>query len=290
MENENEEVFFPGLIESPEDSRDFPLSAVAPIPAVITDDMPRTFNIPIHNQGSNPSCVGHSCAAIRSYLAYKQGIEIEFDGEWIYNQCKKIDGIPDTKGTYFRAGLQVLQKVGAMPVGGGDPAKWKINAYAKIDDLSKLDKANFLFGAVLAGFRGSNPGWQQAKVRAPLAGEAVWGHAIARVGYGRDKFGIIQNSWGDKKGDKGIFYHPADYLPFEAWVVVADNQLEAPSGVAGYVAKDYIKDGKTTARVNLRSDYAGPVVKILAAGTRVKEYAETLEVVNGILWEYVEVV
>jgi hypothetical protein len=51
-----------------------------------------------------------------------------------------------------------------------------------------------------------------------------------------------------------------------------------------------MKKQGATARVNLRRDYSGSVIKVLAAGIKVKEYAETLEVVNGILWEYVEVI
>jgi hypothetical protein len=289
---QKEETIFPGLLPSPEDIRDFPLSAVAPIPAAIPDNMPRTFNIPIHNQGSNPSCVGHSGAVLRSYLAYKQGIEIEFDGEWLYQQCKLIDGMPDVKGTYFRSALQVMQKVGAMPINGGDPAKWKIGAYAKVDDLKRLNEANFLYGMLLSGFTGSNPGWQQSHIRAPLAGEATWGHAIGRCGYGRDKYGIIQNSWGEGKGNCGIFYHPQDYNPFESWFVMTDNLLSAPAGVYGYAAKDYIQDGKVTSSIglNLRITPGGKVIKVLPVGTKVKEYAEQMEIVNGILWEYVEVI
>jgi hypothetical protein len=286
----NEQTFFPGLLPSPEDSRDFPLSAISPIPANITDNMPRTYDIPIHNQGSSPSCVGHACAVIRSYLAYKQGIKIEFDGEWIYQQCKLIDGMPGVKGTFFRAGLEVLRKVGARPIDGGDPAKWKIEAYAKVDNIDQLDEATVLFGAVLQGFRGSNQGWRQATIREPKEGEAQWGHAVARTGFGRDKFGIIQNSWGEKKGDRGIFYCPPEYQTFENWVVTLDKVLEAQPGLAGYVAKDYVVNGKTTARVNLRRTPSGTVIKVLPAGTAVKEYPEEQEIVNGILWIYCEVI
>lgn len=283
-------MFLPGLIASPEDIRDFPLSAVAPIPATIPDEMPRTFNIPIHNQGSNSSCVGHSGAVLRSYLAYKQGVKIEFDGEWLYQQCKLIDGMPEVKGTYFRAVLQVMQKVGAMPLGGGDPAKWKIGPYVNVDDVSQLDTANFLYGMVLCGFKGSNPGWSRAHIRAPRENETIWGHAVDRCGFGRDKNGIIQNSWGEEKGDKGIFYHAPDYAPFERWVVL-DVLPQPQSLVYGYAAKDYIKDGKVTSSIglNLRITPGGNVIKVLPVGTKVKEYPEQMEIVNGILWEYVEV-
>jgi len=288
---QNTELFLPGLIASPVDARDFPMSAVAPIPAEIPDNMPRTFKIPIHNQGSNPSCVGHAGAVLRSYLAYKQGIAIEFDGEWLYQQCKLIDGIPEVKGTYFRAVLQIMQKVGAMPLGGGDPVKWKIGAYGMVDDLSRLDEATFLYGMLLSGFTGSNPGWQEAHVRTPLPGESQWNHAIDRCGYGRDKNGILQNSWGDKKADKGIYYHPPIYLPFESWFVKTDNLLTPPAGVYGYAAKDYIQDGKVIAKIglNLRITPNGKVIKVLPVGTKVKEYPEQMEIVNGILWEYIEV-
>jgi hypothetical protein len=60
--------------------------------------------------------------------------------------------------------------------------------------------------------------------------------------------------------------------------------------LAGYVAKDYVVNGKTTARVNLRRTPSGTVIKVLPAGTAVKEYPEEQEIVNGILWIYCEVI
>jgi hypothetical protein len=292
MDNNNDfdlDSFVGGLIESPDDDRDFPMSAVQPILASIPSDMPRTFQIPIQNQGTNPSCVGHACAIIRSYLAFKQGIDQVFDEEWIYRQCKQIDGMPNTPGTFFRAGMQVMQKVGAMPSGGGDPSLWKIDAYAKVDDLDALDRANFLFGAILCGFKGSNPGWAQSHVRAPLAGETQWQHAIARVGFGADKNGIIQNSWGMKMGDNGLFYHSPDYLPFEAWICIVGKLPQAQSGLDGYIAKQYVASGKTLANVNLRDEPAGNIIKVLPAGTAVKEFPDEVETVGGIVWEYIVV-
>jgi hypothetical protein len=291
MENE---TIFPGLLPSPKDDRDYMLSAVAPIPAHIPAEMPRTFDLPISNQGSNPSCVGHTCAAIRSYLAYKQGIEIQFDGEWIYQECKKIDGLPNVKGTFFRAGMWVLKNIGAMPLGGGNPGDWKIGAYAQVDDLSfeGLNRANFLFGAVLTAFTGSNPGWQQAHIRAPRSGETNWNHATAREGYGLDGNGIIQNSWGIKKGDNGIFYNPMVYRPFEAWIVSQDLLLNAPKVVTGWIAADVpntIKDNTLIGRLNLRETANGKIIKTLPVDTKFNVIG-TSGIIGGHVWDNVQII
>jgi len=60
-----EKSFSTGLIASPEDIRDIPLSAIAPIPVRIPESLPPIFDLEILDQNGYPACVGFSCAAIK---------------------------------------------------------------------------------------------------------------------------------------------------------------------------------------------------------------------------------
>lgn len=211
-----------GLLKSPQDYRDIPMSSVYKK----FTDLPQNYRIPyelkIKNQGSTPQCVGYSCATMKEEKERREQNFLEFEPAWIYRECKKIDGIPEVQGTYFRAGLKVLQKTGAKPEGNGDFSDYRIGAYVKIKpNFESIKQAIYEYGVVLGGFEGSNEGWAQANIRAPYRSEHVWGHAVAIVGWTANKL-IIHNSWGKGKGDKGYFYTTKDYLPFEVWAILSD--------------------------------------------------------------------
>ncbi len=146
--------------------------------------------------------------------------------DWLYQQCKLIDGLPaGTQGTTFRAMLSVLKNVGCMQKGGNPNdsatiAKYKIKGYVQVStDIQSLKTAIYNFGVVLIGFHGSDNGWQTAVIRAPLPGETIWGHATSGKGY--NEINVRgQNSWGQQWGDNGDFYFGQEYTPFEAWAVV----------------------------------------------------------------------
>lgn len=248
----------PGLIESPTDFRDIPLSAIKKrfVP------LPKKYRIPyvlnVKNQGHKPHCVGYSCATLKEFLERREGNNIQFDGDWIYRECKKIDGIPDFQGTYFRSGLKVLQKVGAMPVGGGNPDKYRIGGYVRVDtDFESLKQAIYEFGAILIGFIGSNGGWKTAFIRKPKSGETQWGHAIAGIGY-EITYVDGQNSFGENWGDEGLFHFAKDYRPIEAWAVPVD----LPNDWKELLGKDKEKP-KYFFKNNLWHGLKGEEVKIL---------------------------
>lgn len=144
---------------------------------------------------------------------------------WIYNECKKLDGIPDAEGTFFRVGMKVLKATGAKPLDSleTEAKKYKIGGYAQVDNLSfeGLKSAIYQNGVILAGFRGSDEGWKTAYVRTPKTSEKQWGHAISLIGWNKNYL-IGQNSWGKGWGENGLFYIPKDYLPMEAWAVLVD--------------------------------------------------------------------
>jgi len=225
-----------GLIKSPTDFRDINIKQV--LGSINLQPLPENYRIPyslpIYYQGIKPICVGESCATIKNEKEARENNETIFDGEWIYNECKKIDGIPDIQGTYFRTGLQILQKVGAKPLSispvQGVPATFKIGSYVSVDtDFESLKRAIIASGAILLGFYGDDAGWQTAYIKKPKT--IQWGHAVSAIGFTKDYI-IFQNSWGDNWGDKGLGYISKDYLPFEAWAVLTDlptiNKIEKP--------------------------------------------------------------
>lgn len=248
----------PGLIESLLDYRDVPLTAVKKEFAPRPDKYRIPYNLTITNQGNTPHCVGHACATIKEFLEMREGNDIKFDGDWIYNECKKIDGIPDVKGTYFRTGLKVLQKIGAMPIGGGDPSKYRIGGYARVDcEFNTLKQAIYEFGAIFVGFRGSNGGWKTAFIRKPKSGEREWGHATTGVRY-EITYIDGQNSWGENWGDEGLFHFTKDYKPIEVWCVLVD----LPNNWKELLGEDKTKP-KHSFKNNLYHGLASPDVIIL---------------------------
>jgi len=217
-----------GFVASPIDYRDIPLSAVS----IGINPTPDSYKIPykltVKDQGTKPICVACVGATIKEYLERKKGNVIEFDEDWLYAECKKIDGIPNTKGTYFRTVLAVMKNVGCMPK-GGDPtdletiAKHRIAGYAQITPITfeNIRRAIYEYGAILMGFYGSNGGWQTIVIKAPKKGETIWGHATTGIGF-EAVINDGQNSWSEQWGNCGLFQFLKDYLPFEAWSVVLD--------------------------------------------------------------------
>jgi hypothetical protein len=292
-----EKITNPGLIKSPPDNRDYALSSYTHAIKRYPKDKPCPYNLHIQNQWFNPSCVGHSCSTVKEGLErIKRNVKI-LDGEWLYNECKKVDGIPDFSGTYLRTGLKVLKELGIKPADGGDPAEYKIKAYARVDDLSFEGIKRYLsvYHFLIAGFHGSNEGWGKEVIRPPKEGESIWGHAVSIIGYDENHL-LGQNSWGDfywvHGNSGGYFKAPKDYLPFEAWAVLLDapNEIEHISDkIQGYVASEFTKIHKgqriTTHNLNLRREptTSSDVIQTIPKGTAIKTNGDIIESI-GFNW------
>ena len=250
-----EKTLYTGLIPSPRDDRDYILSSSMPTVKRYPKEKPLPFDLDIHDQTIIPSCVGMSCAAIKEGSERLEKVDKVFDGHWIYYKCKEIDNYSG-KGTYLRTGFKVLKDTGAKPsdvdpdkLSEENPIKYRIKAYARVDDISfeGLKKALSIYHFLVAGFKGSNEGWKEELIRPPKEGESEWGHAVTLVGYDEDHI-IGQNSWGDyswvHNDSGGYFKTTKDYLPFEAWAVLLDKPNEISTvkdEVKGYVAYEFTK-------------------------------------------------
>jgi len=238
--------FVPGIVQSPPDYRDW-LYAVrgGPLPATL----PIKFwlpEYPVGNQDKLGSCGGWASAAVKEYQENSNGYFLyRFSPLFIYQECKKIDGLPDQEGTTLKAAMQVLQKVGTClersypymvvkpfpqpsPKVYEEAANFKIGSYVKIQTLEELKAAvmDTRTGAVLAGvlvaenFLSPEPG---GLVPLP-GGHILGGHAIAVTGWddnlehcyadGKVRKGFLRfrNSWGAKWGDKGYGWLPYDFF------------------------------------------------------------------------------
>jgi len=275
--------FSTGLIASPYDKRDILTAEIIPEIKRIPKECPCPFDLSILNQNGFPHCVGYSGAGIKQYLEAKEKIWKIYDGSWLYRECKKIDGMPDLDGTYFRILLKVLQKIGAKPLNEleSEAGKYKIGAYAQVLPLTfdELKKMIFLYGVVLLGFYGDDIGWQNDYIKPPQT--TKWGHAVFGISYD-ESYIYFQNSWGENWGIKGIGHFDKNYLPFEAWIPLIDfpTKYQGIDLIAdGYVAKEYLKAIKyypgqevkvnTIWGLRLRREPMGTILEILPNGKEI---------------------
>ncbi len=204
-----------------EDKRDFPAAKL------VYAEMPLPTNFfvnpgtPIYNQGSKPACVGYSCAGVKSDEEYLQhrGSYL-FSGSWLYDECKKIDGIPDVDGTYLRFAMQILQQQGMRQLSLPCKKKnadsfWQIGAYFRIDNLSSTDfikQVIFQYGSIAVG---SNwyENWMSTADVFGTPDRVNGGHAYRICGWRTDAPAgwIVVNSWGKLLwGKAGVAIMPYD--------------------------------------------------------------------------------
>ena len=96
------------------------------------------FNTKIKNQGKDPYCVAYSMTTICEFMRKYFKEDIEFDPDWLYKQCKLIDGLDGVAGTYLKCALSIAYNIGMKPVGVDDNdlqtiGKYKIKGYVMID-------------------------------------------------------------------------------------------------------------------------------------------------------------
>jgi len=239
-----EPVYKLGAKKDPVDKRDYKITRMIPAQvAVLPVSIDYTSKMsPVGNQFSEGTCVAFAAVdGMKEYQEKKEWSKYEdLSVRYVYQGCKKIDGIPDEEGTYPRCAMKVLTDNGVcfescwpyIPNMIGSPcadaerqaASFKAAGYWRVEDVQAMKEtlvANGPFVAAVLVYNGmfNAPG---GVVPEPAEGENyVGGHAVCVVGYDdvkqRFKF---KNSWGSTWGEGGYGYLSYKYMTdqlMDAW-------------------------------------------------------------------------
>lgn len=240
-----------GYVQSPSDSRDYIYSAFKTIDNVPSRYIPERIKI---NEQIIGNCVAQSARSIK-VVQERQNHPTsgyDFSEDFVYQECKKLDGIPNEEGTYPRVAMKVLKDIGVPQKGlyedltkhnerpkpsqqAYESAKqFKVSAYAKVQTINEIKHAVAGGSPVMGGsivtsnFYDNTDGW----IDLP-GGYFLGGHAFAIDGYDdslthtyqngttRKGFFRIINSWGEDWGDKGYAWLPYDYITFRSDIGMA---------------------------------------------------------------------
>jgi C1A family cysteine protease len=163
----------------------------------------------IYDQGQTSKCVAYSASGVKTDQEFIQyGKQYRFDANWLYSECKKIDGIPNENGTYPRIACKILQEKGdkldtsnlcfLKKMVSGPDKKWGIDSYYRID-ISNTDEdikqILFSYGSFIAASSWYS-NWMDKFTEFPEPNGIVdGGHAYRIIGW-NEKGWIIANSWG----------------------------------------------------------------------------------------------
>lgn len=225
--------FMYGAIPDVPDSRDFPATRLLVKEVALPESYRVNPNTLIYDQNGYPACVGFAGAGIKTDEEFLQyGKQIKFDGLWLYNECKKVDGIPNVPGTYPREACKLLNQRGCKVVAAGsnckfkwlkptppeptpnDIFKWHIDAYYRVATNSTIEfikQIIFQFGSLMAAST-----WYQSwngkfKIFPKPVGNMGQGHCYRIEGWESDIGLVVPNSWGKILwGENGISIMPYD--------------------------------------------------------------------------------
>jgi|GEM_PF-1368727 len=293
METEIDIAQLNGCLPSPVDERDHLISGEVSSKIVRPDVCPAPFDLPDINQFSKEetkyACVTCSLSGIRHQLSRMQDVTEEYDYQWLYDQCKLIDGYPGLNGTSLKAALEVARIIGVKTTTGKFR---KIKEYKKVinpNDPAQMETAIFLYHGVIAAVTLSNAGWKGTIVRAPRDGEPTGGHGEVLNGYGANNY-FGQDSMPSYHGGC-IFQQPKLYPINEAFAVVLDEDI-VDTALTGWVASDVkntISGDTIIGRLNLRDSINGTLIKTLTPGTKFKVVGTSLDFIAGHSWQKIEV-
>lgn len=236
-----------GVLFSPTDLRDFRVSN-----SVENVQLPATFMLEpkrIKDQGTVNSCVAHSLSSMLENKWKK-----DFSVGFIYGY--RPEGYYQGEGMYPREALKTLQKVGdvkeedfpfneemqeikhkvdnnkdLLEVEAEDN---KISAYARLYSINEIK--SWLYTkeiAVPIAIATEKLELDEDNIIQIPKEYPNYGHEMLIIGW--DEYGfIVQNSWGEYWGDKGLATLPYEYKIQEAWGVTLtkyqkENDIKKPS-------------------------------------------------------------
>lgn len=272
-----------GAIPSPRDKRTLSMSVILPEFSTVSKVDYEKEMTPVGEQGKDETCVAFALVSILEYRARKEqgdGFYKSFSQRYLFNECDKVDSFAtcpsrdSERGTSIQAGLEVLYKIGVCelefwpyvgcnpcrdsncdigkPKSGADlnAAKYKIKAYAKLENIMSMKRSLMIDGPCVIGVRVYD-NWKKevikrtGKIPMPPQGidpKGIGGHALCVVGYDDDsRMFKLKNSWGVEWGETGYGYLPYEYMELdysEAWGIT--DYLENPSDLIE--AKEKILD------------------------------------------------
>lgn len=231
-----------GCIRDKFDDRDYLMRAYLPVirlPKKV--DYTRKVS-PVRDQGNEGTCVAFATASgMKEYqemLDYSKLILLS--PRFIYNECKRIDGMPGVEGTTIRIAMKVIktkgvcrekfwpysphQKDKAQKGVAVDAKQFRVLTYARILNLNELRLSVYSKGPCVIGVEVFEGFMMTRTGIVPLPGkneEGLGGHAICAVGYDDQKKLIkFKNSWSEKWGEKGFGFLPYAYVErymMDAW-------------------------------------------------------------------------
>lgn len=233
-----------GYIPSKNDSRDFHYSQLTYQTRRPTKRKVLLPKIKVNEQIIG-DCVGQTARSIKVHqeLQNHPAMNYDFSPDFIYAECKKIDGIPNVEGTHPREAMKVLHKVGACRSGlypritqhnvrpqasseAYESAEFfKIGAYAKVDTIDEMKLCIEDGVPVMAGFlmTDKHVSKEHEGYIADYQGVVVGAHAVALDGFDDDMVRTINgktykgffrfiNSWGTDWGTDGYGWMAYDYI------------------------------------------------------------------------------
>jgi hypothetical protein len=228
------ETFSLGALPSPPDDRDYHISEVlAPEAVALPSKFFGSPVPPVLDQGTTPMCVGYSSTRMRLQQEYNDDRKwYPLDPAWLYRECKKIDGMPDTDGTWVRAAMKVLKNVGqaesiVMPLRAQTIAQHKVAAYYAIPVTTEayIKRAVHEFGSVVIAGPWYDSWFRPNAAKGyilPTPDHEAGGHAILCNGWDDARGLLLQNSWTRAWGSNGRCFLPYRFVPglWEAWRAV----------------------------------------------------------------------
>lgn len=213
-------LILPGLgaEPSPPDPRDWVLT----LPP-LTAPLPRRYISPglgpLLNQGSLPMCVAFASTGLKHWQEHRDGNGTPaFWPQWLYAECKKVDGMPGTAGTTGRAAMQVLKAQGLAIRGKpGEAFHYRIRAYYSVPlTIEAMKRAIMAYGPIVIGEQWPNSWFHPVKnVNPRPSGGIAGGHETLRYGWDDDMdhgSWYNRNSWGRYVGTtNGNFLVPYRY-------------------------------------------------------------------------------
>ena len=340
--------FIPGLL-APDypDSRDYLLSDIQPEKV----ELPESFDLrglmtPVENQRNKGVCYSYATCAIKQYLDTRELKKIN----WKWNEkensmvltvsydyinlserflvhfVKKISGLWDIMGDYFRNSLKAITKYGACleeswptdlslcwqkfakeepPLSAQKEAlKYRGGSYWRIVPITAENIKQAIYQnqvPVLIGMswhRNFNRPEKDGKLPLPDK-KSVGGHAVCCVGWNKNKI-YFRNSWGPKWGNNGYFYILEEefekYPIWDCWVLL---DYEPVKTYEGYVAIKYLKAKSfkkgqkvyPTYNLNLRKSPSlkGEKIITIPKNTECEVLEESIYKADGYTWQKIKV-